>query len=420
MEHIVIVGAGASGLMAASLLSAEFNVTVVEARDRIGGRIHTIKDPFSKPSETGAEFVHGEQPLTLSILRENKIKTRRLTGKMFNVKDDQLSKQGFFDDGWEELNEKLQSLDQDTDLAAFLNRNFSEPKYADLVASVRGFVEGYDAADINEVSAFALRDEWAETDDEDQHHIDGGYGELIDVLKSRMLSSGGKVMLNSLVERIAWSKGEVRLSGPGLDLSANRVIITVPLGVLHAESLRFVPDISLQNSFSDIGFGGVIKFLFEFKEPIWENAKNRKFEETAFIFSDAEIPTWWTQRPDERPLLTGWLGGPKTFAQVHSNDLLFKKAVDSLRYITKLSQQEIEGALRCWHIQDWVSDPLSRGAYAYNKVKSEHAKKRITTPISDTIYFAGEALYTGPAMGTVEAALQSGKEVAEKLLSGKH
>src|SRR6516165_5970587 len=71
-EHIVVIGAGAAGLIAARELGrAGKKVTVLEARDRCGGRIHSLPTAeFGYPAEGGAEFVHGEAPVTRSLLRE--------------------------------------------------------------------------------------------------------------------------------------------------------------------------------------------------------------------------------------------------------------------------------------------------------------------------------------------------------------
>src|SRR5687768_7260479 len=110
-QHIIIIGAGASGLMAASSLSkANYAVTVIEARNRIGGRIHTITAPFSSYVEMGAEFIHGDQPVTMSLVKESKNAVSILEGKWCQLRNGALSHSDLFDDQWDLLIKKLKQL----------------------------------------------------------------------------------------------------------------------------------------------------------------------------------------------------------------------------------------------------------------------------------------------------------------------
>src|SRR6478672_12122470 len=86
---ILIIGAGASGLMAAKELSAKGKkVIIIEARNRPGGRINTISEKyFSLPIEAGAEFIHGNLPLTLQLLKENNIPYAKMAGSMLRKKE---------------------------------------------------------------------------------------------------------------------------------------------------------------------------------------------------------------------------------------------------------------------------------------------------------------------------------------------
>jgi len=68
-----------------------------------------------------------------------------------------------------------------------------------------------------------------------------------------------------------------------------------------------------------------------------------------------------------------------------------------------------------YHIHDWLSEPYVRGGYSYETVGSDAARARMHEPVKDTLFFAGEALYEGTALATVEAALNSGKDVADKI-----
>jgi monoamine oxidase len=163
--------------------------------------------------------------------------------------------------------------------------------------------------------------------------------------------------------------------------------------------------------------GGVAKFLMEFKDAFWEKQSPgiREISNLGFLFSDAGVPTWWSQRPAPVPLLTGWLAGPIT-RELPAETALLGEAVKSLAYIFDCREEKIFENLRTSRIINWMSDPFSRGAYAYATVQTREAVKVISKPVAETIYFAGEAFYDGDAMGTVEAALGSAKQVVKKLL----
>src|SRR4051812_34909001 len=142
MSHILIIGAGASGLMAArTLLEKGHAVTIIEARDRIGGRVHTLSDGFSIPTEAGAEFVHGQKPFTMELLIESKNKVSLLEGNHYQFWDGKLQKGDVLDGEWGKLLRQLKKLEHDTDMNSFLNEHFHEDKYSELRERVKGFVE---------------------------------------------------------------------------------------------------------------------------------------------------------------------------------------------------------------------------------------------------------------------------------------
>ena len=419
MKEILVIGAGASGLMAASELAEHnYNVTVVEARDRTGGRIHTIDSLFSLPIEAGAEFMHGKQPLTCSLLETSGTRATLLSGKRYQIWNGQRQEGDFFDEDWERLTSELQKLEKDTDIGSFLKKNFNKPEDASLLKKVTGFVEGYDAADLEKASAMALRDEWSSSDDEHQYHIEGGYGQLIQALEQRLRTHGGKILLSTTVREIRWSRGRSTIiTAAGTSLEGEKVIITVPLGLLQKDAITFSPTLQeYAHAFNVMGFGGVIKFFVEFHGAFWEDRISIPLPELAFVFSDAEIPTWWSHRPQPNPILTGWLGGPLTRRMDNDPDMLMEKAVRSLGYIFQCRPHEVKRCIKRWHIENWVTDPLTLGAYAYPTTDTAKALSVVSRAVASTVYFAGEAMYQRSAIGTVEAALASGKEVAGQIL----
>lgn len=427
--EIVIIGAGASGLMAGcQLTEAGYKVTILEARNRAGGRIHTLTNhSFSYPVEGGAEFVHGRLPVTFNLLEKAGIEAIQADGDSWQWRDGRLRKGMGFMEHWDLVIQKLKELKHDLSIGDFLNTYFSEEKYASLRSFVSSFAEGYDAADISKASSFALREEWLAEDTAEQFRIKGGYQQLISYLQKVFEANGGVLQLNAVVKRIAWRQGRAEVSvAEERTITADKVVLSVPMGVLQLPSndpaaIVFSPAIPDKIAAArKIGFGGVVKVLIEFREAFWESRlpseSDKSRSDALFLFSDAFIPTWWTQFPDRFPLLTGWLAGPKT-EQVKdkSEQEIFHIALDSLSLIFGIPVDTLQQWVVTSKVINWVNDPFSRGAYAYATLETGEARKELCQPVADTLYFTGEALYDGAEMGMVEAALSSGALCAERI-----
>ncbi|MFI5157533.1 MAG: flavin monoamine oxidase family protein [Sphingobacteriales bacterium] len=429
---IVIIGAGAAGLMAAYRLSASGKkVIVLEARNHTGGRIHTIShESFFKHAELGAEFIHGNLPVTLNLLKEANIKYSAAGGEMVKYDKGKFIVHEGFIENWNVLMQKLNELKEDTDIANFLKIHFPGEEYIGLRDSVSKFVAGYDTADPNKASAFALRDEWNNEDDDAQYRIDNGYCSMINYLVNKCKGNDGSIYLNSEVAKIDWKPETVKITtAAGEVYAAGKVIIALPLGVLQADkdekgAIEFHPPLKEQtDAINSLGFGAIIKFLLEFKDAFWENSNTKilagkSLKDMAFLISNEDIPTWWTQYPKHSTLLTGWLGGPRAEEKKgNTNDELLQQALQSLSNIFKLPVDELKAKLIASRVINWTAEPFTRGSYSYDTVNAPEARKVLDAGVNGTIYFAGEYLYEGPAMGTVEAALTSGQNVAKAILN---
>lgn len=429
---VIVIGAGASGLMAAAKLSeAGKSVLVLEACDRLGGRIHTLLNSgFSMPVELGAEFVHGDLPVTLQLMQEAGIALEEMRGEAWQVKDGKLVTGNRFMNEWGLLEERLRGLKHDVTIADFLEENFPGDKYIQLKKSVRGFVEGYDAADTNRASSFALRDEWFGEEESAQYRVMGGYGPMMDFLAKKSHDAGCNILLNAVVKEIRWQPGMVEvLTVDGKNYQAKKVVITLSLGVLQQEesvkgAVAFSPRIpDHMAAVRSMGFGHVIKILLEFSEPFWKELAmdnpNTSKQEMGFLFSEGVIPTWWTQHPQKTAMLTGWLAGPNAtkYTGLADEDIL-RLAVQTLANIFRVNEKILKSKITAWQVANWAVNPFARGAYAYATLENVKARDILGRPVENTIFFAGEALYEGPEMGTVEAALASGVQVATKIVSG--
>jgi monoamine oxidase len=136
-----------------------------------------------------------------------------------------------------------------------------------------------------------------------------------------------------------------------------------------------------------------------------------------WLFSAAPIPTWWTQYPDNTALLTGWLAGPKAENWKDAGDsaILFE-ALKAISNFFAMSPEMVSQLLAYSLVTNWINDPFSLGAYSYATPETPQARKQLSLPLENTLFFAGEALYDGPEMGTVEGALANAMQVAKLVL----
>ena len=432
MTDVLIIGAGASGLMAArELTKAGKNVVVLEARSRLGGRINTLTgNKFTLPVDTGAEFVHGDLPLTKSLLKETNATLHLLEGKNYQVKDGLVLESEEFIQNFDELLARLKSLEHDIPFATFIEKYLNDPEFAELRESIIRFAEGYDAADIHKASSLALLEEWQTEGAANSYLPVGGYHQLIDMLATQVSTAQGKIVLSEQVKEIKWhpSRVEVLCAG-GARYTAFCILITVPLGVLQAEPnsescITFNPEIpEKQSAIKALGFGAVIKVIFEFKEAFWEEGSQlikatHKMPDLAFLFtSDSPISAWWTRLPNKTPVLSGWLAGQEAEKRRDASDQdILSEALNTLAYLFGTTVQDLQTVLVAWQVANWAADPFARGAYAYATVDGAAARQVLAQPEANTLFFAGEAMYEGAAIGTVEAALNSGKIAAQSIL----
>ncbi len=413
---VIIIGAGSAGLMAMKeLLESGYHVCLIEASSSTGGRIATVKEKgFHMPLETGAEFIHGRLPLTIRMLNQANIGYEAVKGKMIRVLNGKwIQEEEEQSTHWDDLMRMLRKQKKDVTVRAFLDEHFSEPGYKELRKSVQGFVEGFDLADIGKASVLALRKEWAQAD-QTQYRIPGGYCQLIAWLLSNCLALKGKIYFNCFASTINFKKGNVTVTTSNRrKFEAARLIITSSIGMLQSGMIEFNPEPAAhREAISQIGFGSVSKLQLLFKTPFWKE----KADDIGFLITNEAIPTWWTQLPLENNLLTGWLGGPKATLKANNNHrTLLRSALLSLSSAFHLPHSVLTKDLVHYKISNWHNNRFILGGYSYSTLFSKKAVEILSEPIAETIFFAGEAIYSGESQGTVEAALRSGLEAARKI-----
>jgi monoamine oxidase len=427
-SDVVIIGAGVAGLAAArQLASRGISVTVLEARDRIGGRVRTHSDPrVPLPIELGAEFLHGEARETTELLEGGGVPTYEITGEHWVLVRGGLRRA---DDFWDRVGRLLTRLGP----RGSGDRSFQEALAA-LPRSIppedrklaREFVEGFHAADPARVSARALA-KGASTDESRARRVVAGYDHL-----PALMAQGleGSIRLNTVVSGVDWRPGRVHVrTREGVAVSARAGVVTVPVGVLHAEpraagAITFTPDIpAVRRGLAGLAMGAVVHVGCWFREAFWERRLRRmpsgsRLTRMSFLRGpEAEIPVWWSSYPVHAPLLKAWAGGPRAAAlTARGGDGIRKAALTSLAHVLGLARHRIADALvdSWWH--DWLNDPFARGAYSYPVVGGANAARVVARPVDRTLFFAGEATAPDGRNGTVDGAIASGYRAARQVL----
>lgn len=425
-SDILIIGAGISGLTAArTLAEAGRRVTLLEAANRVGGRIHTLREG-NEIIELGAEFVHGKPPELWSLIEEANLETYELDGSMLTFEDGHLQLRDEEEESTPIL-EKLESLSgPDQTFAEYLAQH---PLPEDQRRATIGYVEGFNAADHRIISTHSLGIQQAaeEAIEGDRlFRIRDGYDRLPQFLAQKFTEAGGTLHLNTLVERIDWTHNHVRIEahrcGQPITFEAAKAIITLPLGVLQQNSVAFTPTPDALHEANRLRMGNARRFTLVFREKFWANLKpsalSQKLEALSFLLSfDSTPPVWWTPHPAPGNTLTGWIGGPRSTAFANSTpDELAETACKALAEIFSLRPADIRAQLISCHTHDWQHDTLTYGAYSYVATGALDACSKMTIPADNTLYFAGEHTDTTGHWGTVHAAIRSGLRAANQIL----
>ena len=423
-----MLGAGIAGLAAAEhLAAAGRRVVILEGRDRIGGRIHTLHPPALRhPVELGAEFVHGSPPELRALIRAADLALDQLPEWHEREQDGVERPQP-------DLRELVQHLlgpdpeeEPDRPVTELIRERGSA--ISRRLRMAIQYLESFHGAELDKLGSRALAEtESAETEDGEQtFRIREGYDHLIEWLRARPAAGSVELRLEARITDIEWRAGLVRVStrdphGGASEVTGSKAIITLPLGVLKAPrgsagAVRIEPAPSgWSRSLEALHMGTAQRIVLQFEEIWWARPDGSL---PSFVHGfDEPFPVWWTSLPRKRPILTGWAGGPRA-ARLSGleTEALLARALESAGAIFGEPPAALRDRLVQSHTHDWLSDPFARGAYSYGGVGAREARRLLAAPVSGTLFLAGEATAEAGRNATVHGALASGRRAARAVV----
>lgn len=421
-DKVIVVGAGISGLAAARHLADHGqDVVVLEARDRIGGRIWTSEKWAGMPLDLGASWIHG--------IDNNPIAALAAKAKARTVVTNPDSSTDYLPDGTEVDGAQAKALKgwqtkMEDALAAYQDN-------ADNDASVRSVVEralnwsslsandktlasfglnDYEheySGSVNQMSALYF-DSGADIKGKDVL-FPGGYHRITD-----LLARGLSIRTGHVVKHIDWDSSGVTVTTDKDTFDADHVVVTLPLGVLQSGAVTFGPGLpaNKRTAIDKLGMGVLNKCYLRFPTVFWPD--------TDWMTYIPELDKYgrWEQwinitRPTGKPVLLGF--NAADFGRTiegWSDTQIVDSAMGTLKTIFG---SDIPAPVD-YQITRWASDPYARGSYSYNKIGSTPAMRdHLAASVDKYVHFAGEATHRA-SYQTVHGAYLSGIRAAKVVL----
>ena len=412
MSDVLVLGAGVAGVTAARALSAAgHSVVVVEGRQRIGGRVHSIRDFCERPVEGGAEFIHGVRAATWPEVRDAKLSVRACPQRNM-----------MFNGGgatrwlpWVMLHPGVwpaftifralgRARPPDVSAREFLERRGYRGR-ARLIAEM--VLAGHLPGRVEEIGLLGLLDDGVHTLERGTNYrIDDGYDRL-----PQHLAAGLDVRLGFAIETVRWDAGGVAVvARDGRELSARTAISTLPVGVLGSGRVRFSPLLpdAKRAALERVEMGPVVKLLMRFQERFWPRWAN------SIACATGPVTLYWPVFHGERdapPVLVAYATGDRArlLGRVGEAEAV-EIALSDLRRLFPGSdpKRRLMDARRI----DWSADPFAAGGYTFLRPDAHGARQRLAAADTGALFWAGSATQSVPIADTVEAAYASGLRAA--------
>lgn len=429
--RVIVAGAGLSGLSAArDLEAAGAAVTIVEARDRAGGRVLTIRDGFAagQHAEAGADLIDADQTSLLDLAKQLKLPMVRIlrAGWGFCGENDRgrrtmRNAPRTFEEAGKRLRSEIADYELaekrwDSAIAARLARTSvstwltSIDANGGLAAGLRG-LRGFFLADPEDLSLLVLVDQFASGDTPGEgrmFRIRGGNDRLPRALAGNL---HGRFLINAVVRRIQRRENGVVVTindrQTRREIDGDYCVVTLPATTLR--DVEFEPGLpdDQHRAFQTLGYGGATRMALQFAKRFW-----RKAGRPSAFGTDLPTGAVWEANEEQRGragILTLLAGGraSRELQEVIATGGS-QAVVDQLRWLGPPA--ELINA----QVTTWEDDPWSRGGYAFFGPSFDPALRSWLARPAGRVLFAGE--HTSERwQGYMNGAIESGKRAAAEV-----
>eukprot|EP01080_Neovahlkampfia_damariscottae_P011707 gene11707-4941_t len=417
MQHdVIIIGAGAAGLSAGvALKKINQETLILEARNRVGGRLLTDYEFTSYPIELGGEFIHGDSVITHEFCKQYNIKTKEIVrmpnlfyspnlskpAKFYKLlsKEDQLIIEKAC-----EIEKKMLNFEfkKDESFGTFVKRFSDDQK---IYESTEVLLAQTCCNSLENLSCYDVKEYLTVHDDEEgESKLLDGYTKLMNHLSEDL-----NIKLNSVVELIEWNDNgatlHVKQGEETLKYSCKKCIISVPVSILQTD-LKFEPKLPKfkQEAINSFEFHPGTKLVYHFDKYLWD-------ETLTYMCHPGTTGRWWIQShgfETDKPTICCYMTHDRArFIDKLDKEEAVEYGLLDLSKLLGLEECILKNHLLKSKRYSWANEKYTKGAYSTVKVGKENARKDLLQPVG-ALLFCGEACSIKSNPQTVHGAIDSG------------
>ena len=391
---VLIIGAGAAGLYAGYILKSRgIAFQIVEAGDRIGGRLAKLEGFADYPLDLGAQWLHGKNSIVGDLIAKTQTPITLDNSELtFWYQGNRVSN----------LPKDIQIFEGDNKPDISYQAYAQQQGFGDDYTHIVEAIAGDQGAAASRLSVYYNNLEEAEWNSGDQDYK--FRNTFFDLINTHIASEiQDAIVLNAPIHRVEYSQSGVVFTGfDGQQYTGDKAIITAPISILKRNDIQFIPELPIAKTtaFSKIGMDAGMKVFLKFSDSFFD--ENIIGGSICAAYADERVG-----KSSSEPILLAFVMGEQAeYLTSLGTDAATVAAL--LQELDSMYSGRASATFVKAHVENWTLHPYIRGAYSYSTVGMGDARKVAAQPIDNTLFFAGEAMNINGHHQTVHGAVETG------------